>query len=107
MVMPVAEKGSKRSYATTYLKIWPKTRIRMKIDKLLSTFHRWEQTPAASGEQVHFTKELLAACESIEWQVDELDKTIDVAARGPSWYGIDRIELDKRRRWTSNARAQV
>ncbi|KAJ8531335.1 hypothetical protein K7X08_026769 [Anisodus acutangulus] len=84
-----------------------KEEIQESIDKLLSTFHRWEQTPAASGEQVHLTKELLAACESIEWQVDELDKTIDVAARDPSWYGIDRIELDKRRRWTSNARAQV
>ncbi|PHT98291.1 Zinc-finger homeodomain protein 6, partial [Capsicum chinense] len=77
------------------------------IDKLLSTFHRWEQTPADSGEQLHLTKKLLAACESIDWQVDELDKTIDVAARDTSWYGIDRVEIDKRRRWTSNAHAQV
>lgn len=45
--------------------------------------------------------------EEIQESVDELDKTIDVAARDTSWYGIDRVEIDKRRRWTSNAHAQV
>ena len=40
-------------------------------------------------------------------KVDELDKTISVAAKDPSWYGIDEVELDKRRRWTSTARTQV
>ncbi|XP_055820585.1 syntaxin-61-like isoform X2 [Solanum dulcamara] len=84
-----------------------KEEIQESIDKLLSMLHQWEQIPADSGAHVHLTKELLATCESIEWQVGELDKTIDVAARDPSWYGIDCIELDKRRRWTSNARAQV
>ncbi|KAG5560996.1 hypothetical protein RHGRI_004127 [Rhododendron griersonianum] len=40
-------------------------------------------------------------------KVDELDKAIAVAARDPSYYGIDQAELDKRRRWTSTARTQV
>ena len=39
-------------------------------------------------------------------KVDELDKAIAVASRDPDWYGIDTIELDKRR-WTSTARSQV
>ncbi|KAF2289554.1 hypothetical protein GH714_037123 [Hevea brasiliensis] len=56
---------------------------------------------------MHLTKKLVAGCESIEWQVDELDKAIAVAARDPSWYGIDEVELEKRRRWTSTARVQV
>ncbi|KAJ4977937.1 hypothetical protein NE237_008717 [Protea cynaroides] len=84
-----------------------KEEIQGSIDKLLSTFHQWEHMPSNTGEQVHLTKELLASCESIEWQVDELDKTISVAARDPAWYGIDEVELEKRRRWTSTARAQV
>ncbi|KAL2247106.1 syntaxin-61 [Sesamum indicum] len=84
-----------------------KEEIQDSIDKLLSTFHQWERTPSDSGEQLRLTNELLAGCESIEWQVDELDKTIAVAAKDPSWYGIDEVELDKRRRWTSNARIQV
>ncbi|KAK8608048.1 hypothetical protein V6N13_023484 [Hibiscus sabdariffa] len=40
-------------------------------------------------------------------KVDELDKAISVAARDPSWYGIDEMELESRRRWTGNARTQV
>ncbi|GAV92670.1 SNARE domain-containing protein/Syntaxin-6_N domain-containing protein, partial [Cephalotus follicularis] len=40
-------------------------------------------------------------------KVDELDKAISVASRDPSWYGINEVELEKRRRWTSTARAQV
>ena len=40
-------------------------------------------------------------------KVDELDKAIAVASRDPSWYGIDEVELESRRRWTSSARTQV
>jgi hypothetical protein len=43
--------------------------ILVQIDKLQSTFHRWEQTASNTGEYVHLTKELLTSCESIEWQV--------------------------------------
>lgn len=39
--------------------------------------------------------------------MDELDKAIAVASRDPSWYGIDSVELEKRRRWTNTARSQV
>ncbi|GAB4845245.1 Syntaxin-61 [Ancistrocladus abbreviatus] len=51
--------------------------------------------------------EMLAACESIAWQVDELDKAIAVAARDPAFYGIDKVELEKRRLWTRTAHDQV
>ncbi|XP_074369203.1 syntaxin-61-like isoform X2 [Apium graveolens] len=40
-------------------------------------------------------------------KVVELEKTISVAARDPSWYGLTEVELEKRRRWTSTARTQV
>lgn len=43
----------------------------------------------------------------LDRKVDELDKAIGVASRDPSWYGIDEVELEKRRRWTSTARTQV
>lgn len=84
-----------------------KEEIQDSIDKLLSTFHQWERMPLESLDHPHLTKELLAGCESVEWQVDELDKTIAVAARDPALYGIDEVELDKRRRWTSNAHTQL
>ncbi|CAB4277838.1 unnamed protein product [Prunus armeniaca] len=84
-----------------------KEEIQESIDKLQSSFHQWERISSDTGEQLHLTKELIATCGSIDWQVDELDKAISVAARDPTWYGIDEVELEKRRRWTSTARAQV
>ncbi|XP_054796400.1 syntaxin-61 [Prosopis cineraria] len=84
-----------------------KEEIQESIDKLQSTFHQWQSTPSGAGERANLSKELLTSCESIEWQVDELDKAISVAARDPSWYGIDDTELENRRRWTSTARTQV
>ncbi|RHN57790.1 hypothetical protein MtrunA17_Chr5g0444231 [Medicago truncatula] len=80
--------------------------IQDSIDRLQSNFHQWENT-SDTGEHLNLSKEVLAACGSIEWQVDELDKAISVASRDPSWYGIDEVEIENRRRWTSNARTQV
>ncbi|KAL1546761.1 Syntaxin-61 [Salvia divinorum] len=84
-----------------------KEEIQDSIDKFLQTFHQWERMPSDSGERIRLTKEILTGSESIEWQVDELDKAVTVASRNPSLYGIDQVELDSRRRWTSNARDQV
>uniref|UniRef100_A0A0E0JTZ5 t-SNARE coiled-coil homology domain-containing protein n=1 Tax=Oryza punctata TaxID=4537 RepID=A0A0E0JTZ5_ORYPU len=81
--------------------------IQDSIDKLQTTFHRWEQTPSNTGEHVHLTKELHTSCESIEWQVDELEKTILVASRDPAYYGLDEVELSRRRNWIGSARNQV
>lgn len=39
--------------------------------------------------------------------MDELNKTITVAAQDPAFYGLDEIELEKRRKWTATARNQV
>ncbi|OMO76333.1 hypothetical protein CCACVL1_15742 [Corchorus capsularis] len=103
---PIFLTGEKMSKAQDPFYI-VKEEIQDSIDKLQSSFHQWERIPPDTGEQVHLTKELLANCESIEWQVDELDKAISVAARDPSWYGIDEAELESRRRWTSTARTQV
>ncbi|KAG5378802.1 hypothetical protein IGI04_026644 [Brassica rapa subsp. trilocularis] len=84
-----------------------KEEIQDSIDKLQSAFHKWERISPGMGDQVHVTKELLANCGSIEWQVDELEKAVNVAAKDPALYGIDEAELERRRRWTSNARTQV
>ncbi|MBA0724184.1 hypothetical protein Golax_020891, partial [Gossypium laxum] len=84
-----------------------KEEIQESIDKLQSSFHQWERIRPDNEQRVRLTKELFTNCESIEWQVDELDKAISVAARDPSLYGIDEVELENRRRWTSSARTQV
>ncbi|KAK1436473.1 hypothetical protein QVD17_02253 [Tagetes erecta] len=84
-----------------------KEEIQESIDKLQFSFHQWENIPANSEKHLHLKKELLESCGSIEWQVDELEKTISVASRDPARFGITEVELGKRRRWTSIARTQV
>ncbi|KAJ1274493.1 hypothetical protein BS78_05G065900 [Paspalum vaginatum] len=84
-----------------------KDEIQDSIDKAQDTFHQWKQTPANTGEYVHLTKELLTSCESILWQVDELEKAISVAERDPAYYGLNEAEIGRRRKWTSTARNQV
>lgn len=84
-----------------------KEEIQDSIDKLQSTFHQWETGASDVGERVQLTKDLITACESVLWQVDELGKAIAVAADNPALYGIDITELEKRRAWTSSARVQV
>ncbi|KAL8233648.1 hypothetical protein R6Q59_019748 [Mikania micrantha] len=84
-----------------------KEEIQESIDTLQATFHQWEHIPVTSGEQTRLTKELLSNCESIEWQVDELEKAISVASRDPVLYGINQAELERRIKWTRTARTQV
>ncbi|MQL85201.1 hypothetical protein Taro_017730 [Colocasia esculenta] len=79
----------------------------LEIDKLQTAFHQWKRTSPSSADYVQLTRELIASCESIDWQVDELDKAIAVAAKDPVHYQIDEVELGKRKRWTSNAHNQV
>ncbi|CAM0885491.1 unnamed protein product [Alopecurus aequalis] len=81
--------------------------IQASIGKLQTTFQRWEQVASNTGEYVHLTKELLTSCESIEWQLDELEKTITVASRDPAHYGLDEVELTRRRNWIGSSRNQV
>ena len=40
-------------------------------------------------------------------KVDELQKAISVAERDPAYYGLNEVEIGKRRNWTSTARNQV
>lgn len=42
----------------------------LQVVKLQVTLQRWEQLPASSAEREVLLKELLSACESIEWQVN-------------------------------------
>ncbi|KAE8793412.1 60S ribosomal protein L3 [Hordeum vulgare] len=84
-----------------------KDEIQDSIDKVQDTFNQWKQTPENTGEYVHLTRELLTTCESVQWQVDELEKAISVAERDPAYYGLNEVEIGKRRNWTSTARSQV
>ncbi|WOL15525.1 syntaxin-61 [Canna indica] len=84
-----------------------KGEIQDSIDKLQANFLKWEQTPLDIAEHARLTREVLASCDSIEWQVDELEKAIAVAAKDPARFSLNETELENRRKWTRTSRDQV
>ncbi|VFQ86697.1 unnamed protein product [Cuscuta campestris] len=84
-----------------------KDEIQESIENLFITFREWERTLPSNGNHLRLANELYATCESIKWQVDELERAIDAAASDPSWYRIDEAELEQRRKWTSDAHDKV
>nr|WDD38958.1 syntaxin-61 [Fagopyrum tataricum] len=84
-----------------------KEEIQDSIDELLSSFNEWQGISSDTGKKVQLRRTLITGCESIRWQVDELDKAISVAAKDPAFYGIDKAELERRRAWTKSAHDKV
>ncbi|KAJ7569032.1 hypothetical protein O6H91_01G058300 [Diphasiastrum complanatum] len=83
-----------------------KEEIQDSVNKVQAAFGRWEQL-LSSHERSNLGKEVVTGCESIEWQVDELDRAIAVAAKDPARFSIDTTELDKRRTWTNSTRIKI
>ncbi|KAG0632046.1 hypothetical protein M758_1G300700 [Ceratodon purpureus] len=84
-----------------------KEEIQDTVTKLQTTLDRWEKLPVSSTERTVLSREILSTCESIEWQVDELDKATGVAERDPARFSVDAAEIERRKRWTSSTRTQV
>ena len=48
-----------------------------------------------------------AAVESVAWQLDELDKSVNVAERDPARFHVDPKECASRRAWISATRSLI
>ncbi|CAK9864466.1 unnamed protein product [Sphagnum jensenii] len=77
------------------------------VKTLQVTFTRWEQLPPSATERIVLGKELLSSCESIEWQVEELDRATGVTERDPARFSIDSAEIERRKQWTASTCRQV
>lgn len=84
-----------------------KEEVQDSVVKVQVTLQRWEQLPASAAEREVLHKELLSACESIKWQVNELDRAIGVAERDPARFSVDSAEIEHRKKWTASTRNQV
>lgn len=81
--------------------------IQDSVSKVQIHFKNWEQLSKSSSEFSQLGKDIIAGCESIDWQVDELDRAISVSERDPARYGLDSAEIAQRKRWTSSTRNQI
>ncbi|CAK9261957.1 unnamed protein product [Sphagnum jensenii] len=77
------------------------------VKTLQATFTRWEQLSQSATERIVLSKELLSSCESIEWQVEELDRATGVTERDPARFSIDSAEIERRKQWTASTCRQV
>ncbi|KAL2634372.1 hypothetical protein R1flu_005851 [Riccia fluitans] len=85
-----------------------KEEIQDSVNKLQANFLKWEALPStAIQDYLDLSKELTSGCESIEWQVDELDRAIAVAERDPARFSIDAAEIERRKKWTSSTHSQI
>jgi hypothetical protein len=79
----------------------------MQVKGLQATFTRWERLPPSATDRIVLSKELLSGCESIEWQVEELDRATGVAERDPARFSIDLVEIERRKKWIASTFSQV
>eukprot|EP00243_Klebsormidium_subtile_P000576 TRINITY_DN10998_c0_g1_i1.p2 TRINITY_DN10998_c0_g1~~TRINITY_DN10998_c0_g1_i1.p2 ORF type:complete len:243 (-),score=66.85 TRINITY_DN10998_c0_g1_i1:180-908(-) len=84
-----------------------KEEIQESVNKVSAGFARWEGLSTGSAERDRLTRELESGCESVEWQVDELEKAINVAERDPARFNVSASEIESRRQWTSQTRKEV
>jgi SYP6 family syntaxin len=84
-----------------------KEEIQDSVKGLQATFTQWERLPPSATDRIVLSKELLSGCESIEWQVEELDRATGVAERDPARFSIDLVEIERRKKWIASTFSQV
>ncbi|GBG69426.1 hypothetical protein CBR_g4120 [Chara braunii] len=77
------------------------------VNKVNNSFAKWKLAAPGSVDQIMLSHELMKSCDSVDWQVDELDRAISVAERDLARFGLDLAEIDRRRKWTSATKQQI
>ncbi|CAI5528156.1 unnamed protein product [Closterium sp. Naga37s-1] len=81
--------------------------IQDSVSKVQDDYSKWERLGASSQERETLSKTILADTETLEWELEELDRAIGVAERDPSRFNIEQGEVESRRNWTGSTRDQI
>ncbi|GJP33469.1 hypothetical protein CLOM_g18006 [Closterium sp. NIES-68] len=81
--------------------------IQDSVSKVQDDYSKWERLTASSPERDALSKTILADTETLEWELEELDRAIGVAERDPSRFNIEQGEVESRRKWTGSTRDQI
>ncbi|CAI5468652.1 unnamed protein product [Closterium sp. Yama58-4] len=81
--------------------------IQDSVSKVQDDYSKWERLGASSQERETLSKTILADTETLEWELEELDRAIGVAERDPSRFNIEQGEVESRRKWTGSTRDQI
>lgn len=69
--------------------------------KLNHAFAEWDAKSDQDPSKATSAQGVYKLMDSVAWQVKELEKAVRVSERNPSRFGLNKDEIDRRRRWTS------
>jgi DNA repair ATPase RecN len=72
-----------------------------------SKYGKWQNLPRDNAEKKGLQAELEDECQSLEYMVAEIDKSIDAAERNPQRFNLSQQELSDRRKWVMATRRQL
>lgn len=81
--------------------------IQESVNKLHASYERWDRLPQGSTMRNSVAKDLVGECESVMWQLGELDRATSLAEQDFARFKIDKAELASRRNWNASTRSQV
>jgi len=70
------------------------------VNKVQDRYATFERLAMADPQRDSMAKALLEESRSVEWQLEELSRAVNVAARDPARFNITQNEIESRRSWT-------
>eukprot|EP00878_Enallax_costatus_P008417 GHUV01008798.1.p1 GENE.GHUV01008798.1~~GHUV01008798.1.p1 ORF type:complete len:226 (+),score=54.80 GHUV01008798.1:292-969(+) len=77
------------------------------VNELQSKMSRFHGLTAANPERKAIASVVTDGCESLQWQVNELDNAVNRAAEQAQRFGLTPEEIASRRKWISTTRRQI
>lgn len=81
--------------------------IQEQVADLQSKMSRFHGLTAANPERRSIANTVTDGCESLKWQVNELDSAVNRAAEQPQRFGLTPEEISSRRKWITSTRRQI
>eukprot|EP00873_Tetraselmis_striata_P008557 jgi/Tetstr1/428821/TSEL_018808.t1 len=81
--------------------------IQESLTALEKSYSRLQALPSTIPEFGRLRHEVQEGCESVSWQVDQLQRAIDIAVRNPTRFNLSDEEVESRKQWSRSARQKV
>jgi len=81
--------------------------IQDSVKEVISNFNKWNSLPVGNSEKYRYGKELQGGCDSLFWQLDELDEAIKMASKDYTRFHIEEKEIQSRKTWIKSCRKQI
>eukprot|EP00740_Mantoniella_antarctica_P003202 CAMPEP_0181365480 /NCGR_PEP_ID=MMETSP1106-20121128/10091_1 /TAXON_ID=81844 /ORGANISM="Mantoniella antarctica, Strain SL-175" /LENGTH=239 /DNA_ID=CAMNT_0023480561 /DNA_START=153 /DNA_END=872 /DNA_ORIENTATION=+ len=84
-----------------------KEEIQDSVTKVQGVAERMGRLPEGNSERGVYAGQIASECESVTWQLEELDRATAMAAQDFMRFKVDANELASRKRWTTATKASI